>query len=182
VNVQETFDCPLGCVHPSHSTTEYSLWDSIDPSIRVTYHPAIHKSSQTGGFAFFADFNKTKSQSHIQPITVHNSKPVAVSGVHILDQVPVSEDERINVSLVSPALIVPGSEEARLGSIKRIAQSVKVQKGVSAQWHGEQGDDDPALGKDGRVKWVCELAAQEKLTLSLEYEVSAPAGVTLLGI
>lgn len=157
-------------------------WDSIDPSVRVTYHPAIHKASQTGGFSFFADFNKTKSQSHIQRITIHNSKPVKVSGVHIFDQVPVSEDERIKVSLVSPALTVPGSEEATLGGIKKIAQLVKAQNGVSAQWHGEHGDEDPALGKNGSIKWVCELAPQEKLTLSLEYEVSAPAGVTLVGI
>ena len=157
-------------------------WNSIDPSIRVTYHPAIHKASQSGGFAFFADFNKTKSQSHIQRITIHNSKPVAISGVHIFDQAPVSEDERIKVSLVSPSLVVPGSEEATLGGIKKIAQLVKVQKGVSAQWHGEHGDEDPALGKDGRFKWVCELAPQEKLTLSLGYDVSAPAGVTLVGI
>jgi Domain of unknown function (DUF4139) len=157
-------------------------WDSIDPSIRVTYHPAIHKASQTGGFAFFTDFNKTKSQSHIQRITIHNSKPVAISGVHIFDQVPVSEDERIKVLPVSPALVIPGSEEATLGGIKKIAQLVMVQKGVNAQWHGEHGDEDPVLGRDGRVKWVCELAPQEKLTLSLEYEVSAPAGITLVGI
>ena len=161
------------CTHP---------WNSVDPSIRVTYHPAIHKASQTGGFAFFADFNKTKSQSHIQRITLHNSKPVAVSRVHIFDQVPVSEDERIKVSLVSPTLLMPGSEEATLGGIKKMAQQVKVQKGVNAQWHGEHGDEDSAIGKDGKVKWDCELAAQEKLTLSLEYEVSAPAGVTLVGI
>ena len=157
-------------------------WNSIDSSIRVTYHPAIHKASQTGGFAFFTDFNKTKSQSHIQRVTIYNSKPVAVSRVHIFDQVPVSEDERIKVSVVSPALVVPGSEEATLGGIKKLAQLVRVQKGVSAQWHGEHGDEDPALGKDGKVKWVCELATQEKLTLSLEYDVSAPAGVTLVGI
>jgi len=100
--------------------------NSINPSIRVTYHPKIQKASQTGGFAFFADFNKTKSQSHIQRITVHNSKPVAISGVHIFDQIPVSEDERIKVSLVSPDLTVPGSEEATLGGFKRVAQSVKV--------------------------------------------------------
>ena len=157
-------------------------WNSIDPSIRVTYHPKIQKASQTGGFAFFADFNKTKSQSHIQRITVHNSKPVAISGVHIFDQIPVSEDDRIKVSLVSPDLTVPGSEEATLGGFKRIAQSVKVQKGVSAQWHGEHEGEDLSLGKDGKVKWVCELSPQEKLILSLEYEVSAPAGVTLVGI
>jgi len=59
---------------------------------------------------------------------------------------------------------------------------VKVQKGASAQWHGEHGDEDPALGKNGSLKWACELAPQEKLTLTLEYEVSAPAGVTLVGI
>ena len=107
---------------------------------------------------------------------------MAVSRVHIFDQVPVSEDERIKVSVVSPALMVPGSEEATLGGVKKLAQPVKVQRGVSAQWHREHGDEDPALGKDGRVKWVCELATQEKLTLSLEYDVSAPAGVTLVGI
>ena len=157
-------------------------WDSIDPSIRVTYHPAIHKASQTGGFSFFANFNKTKGTSHIQRITIHNSKPVPVNGIYIFDQVPVSEDERIKVSLVSPALTVPGSEEATLGGSTKVAQSVRVQGGVLAQWHGEHGAEDPTLGKNGKVKWACELAAQEKLTLSLEYEVSSPSGVTLVGI
>jgi Domain of unknown function (DUF4139) len=167
---------PLSVIILANTTTR------IDPSIRVTYHPVIHKASQSGGFGFFSDYNKTKSQSYIQRITVHNSKPVPISGMHVYDQVPVSEDERIKVALVSPALTAPGTEEGTSGGNKQIAQVVKVHSGVNAQWHSDNREEDPALGKDGKIKWTCDLAPQEKVTLSLEYEVSAPAGVTFVGI
>ena len=156
----------------------------IDSSVRIAYHPVIHKASQTGSLDFFTGFkgfNKTKIQTYIQRITIYNSKLVPISRVHVYDQVPVSEDERIKVALVCPALTAPAAE-GTVGSLEKVAQVVKVQNGVNAQWHSDGGEEDPALGKDGNIKWTCELAPQEKVTLSLEYEVSAPAGVTLAGI
>jgi len=169
-------------VHPFTLLIWVDAVARIDSSVRIAYHPVIHKASRIGDFNFSSDFNKTKIQTYIQRITIYNSKLVSISRMHVYDQVPVSEDERIKVALVCPALTAPAAEEGAVGNLKEIAQVVKVQNGVNAQWHSGGGEGDPALGKDGKIKWTCELAPQEKVTLSLEYTVSAPAGVTLAGI
>ncbi|KAF5374163.1 hypothetical protein D9615_008847 [Tricholomella constricta] len=82
VSPDESFDCPLG----------------LDPSIRVTYLPRIKKLSQSGFY--------TKTATHVftQHITVFNTKPTPAEGVRIVEQVPVSEDAQIHVTLVTPAL------------------------------------------------------------------------------
>ncbi|KAK1218565.1 hypothetical protein PQX77_018743 [Marasmius sp. AFHP31] len=60
-----------------------------------------------------------------------------------------------------------------------VGPSVKVSNGVVAVWDGA---DDPdvdmdALGKDGKIGWLCEVQAQEKLNLTLQWEVSSKVRV-----
>ena len=56
--------------------------------------------------------------------------------------------------------------------------------GVVAQWYGadEEGVDMEALGKDGKLNWVCAVPAQEKIGLVLQWGVVAPVKTTILGL
>ena len=149
---------------------------SVDPSIQVIYYPRSEKVSQSGIY--------TKSTEHVfsQQVTISNTKTLTIENLKIIDQVPVSEE--IAVKLVSPALGVLGvpGEGFGWGNISRSKSSnisissstaneggtkvplpVSVASGgVVAQWYGadEEGVDVEALGKDGKLNWVCAVPAQ----------------------
>jgi len=157
VSPEESFDCPLG----------------VDPSIRVTYHPRSKKVSQSGFY--------TKTANHVfsQRITISNTKTHPIENLKIIDQAPVSEDSDITVNLVSPALKLPGEWVEPKGF-----PPLKVAPGVVAQWHGadEEGVQVEALGRDGKLDWVCAVPAQEKIGLVLQWEVMAPVKTTIMGL
>ncbi|RDB15217.1 Protein F37C4.5 [Hypsizygus marmoreus] len=159
VSPQESFECPLG----------------LDPSIRVTYHPRVQKVSHSGFYS------KNSNQVFSQRITVFNTKSTAVKDFKVVDQMPVSENSLITVKLLSPALSIPENPitTSSNGSERKPLSPVKVADGVVAQWEGadEPGFDLEALGKDGKLSWVCSIPAQGKVNLLLSWEVSAPARV-----
>ncbi|KAJ2927871.1 hypothetical protein H1R20_g9233, partial [Candolleomyces eurysporus] len=170
VSPEETFDCPLG----------------LDPSIRVTYHPLAKKLSQSGFMS------RTRHYVFSQRITIHNTKSLAIDNLTIVDQIPVSEESSITVKLLSPPLSLPdlsaaGTASSNSSSLKdtkenklgvRVPSPIKVSHGVVAQWDGvdDVNSDDGVenLGKDGKLNWVCSLPSQGKITLTLQWEVSAP--------
>ncbi|KAK7037567.1 hypothetical protein VNI00_011059 [Paramarasmius palmivorus] len=88
VSPGERFDCALG----------------LDPSIRVTYHPRTTKKASKSAFVFG---QKTVTLAYSQRITVQNTKPSTAENIKVIDQVPVSQDERIGVRLISPGLTIP---------------------------------------------------------------------------
>ena len=118
-----------------------------------------------------------------QRITIANTKTVPIENLKIIDQIPVSEDPRISVKLVNPALGVPGTATSTSSSAnwgeRKVLPPVSVASGVVAQWHGadEGGVEVETLGRDGKLNWVCAVPAQEQIGLVLEWEVVAPQTV-----
>ncbi|KAK0188984.1 hypothetical protein F5146DRAFT_1057481 [Armillaria mellea] len=165
VSPQESFDCPLG----------------LDPSLRITYHPQSKKVSQSGFYT------KSSNYIYVQRISVHNTKATTtVENLKILDQIPVSEDEQINVKLVSPALSLPDGSSIRTvkTNASRAIPHVQVSEGVVARWEGsdESGIDVDALGKDGKINWLCTVPPQGKLSLVMQWEVSTPVRAHVTGL
>ena len=175
-----------------HSIQCFNLL-SVDPSIRVTYHPRSKKVSQSGFY--------TKNTTYVfsQRITISNTKILPIENLKVIDQVPVSEDSDICVKLVSPALGVPGegssgsgrtigigstSEKGSTGGELKTLPPLKVSPGVNAQWHDadDMRVEVEALGKDGKLNWVCAVPAQEKIGLVLQWEVTAPAKTPIIGL
>ena len=91
------------------------------------------------------------------------------------------------MKLLNPALGVPGEgiggTISSSGEVKAVPP-VKVASGVVAQWHGadEAGAEVKALGSDGKLDWVCGVPAQEKISLLLHWEVTAPAKTFIMGL
>ncbi|KAF9473010.1 hypothetical protein BDN70DRAFT_886320 [Pholiota conissans] len=186
VSPEETFDCPLG----------------LDPSISVTYHPREKKATQTGFV------KKSSSTTYIQRITLLNAKSTPIANLKVVDSIPVSQDERIEIKLISPSLPVPtvdlpvrkdsmsaedgdsgSSLKAKIGSnktqkIMRVLLPSKNANGVVAQWDGigDPDVDQQTVGKNGRVSWIVTMAPQEKVTLALKYEISFPEKATVFGL
>ncbi|PYI00870.1 hypothetical protein BO78DRAFT_401758 [Aspergillus sclerotiicarbonarius CBS 121057] len=128
----------------------FTLSLGVDPSIQVTYgKPTVRPV--TGGF-----FNKEDAAVFRRTCLVKNTRSNAVD-VTVMDQVPVSEDERFRMQIMEPkGLNVPGDEVA-----------LPLEK---------QGKGSAKLGLNGEVKWVMKLEPGKEVRLVLEYEARVPVG------
>ena len=130
------------------------------------------KMSSESGF-----YNKSRTQSFSQRISIQNTKTIAVEGVKVTDHIPVSQDANIVVNLISPALILPVTGR---GTPPR----VQVSEGIIAQWNGS---DDPngdfsALGRNGRIDWLCAIPAFGTVNLLLQWEVTTTQKAEIYGL
>ncbi|KAJ2920688.1 hypothetical protein H1R20_g16407, partial [Candolleomyces eurysporus] len=187
VSPQESFTCALGYVVSKKSISypifisDYQM-NSLDPSIRITYDPRAKKASQSG------IISKTSSTVFTQRISVHNTKSIAVDNLKIVDRIPVSEDSQITVKLISPVLPTNSTSAGSSLNLSAITgtltKRVKLADGVVAQWYGadEEATNAEYLGKDGKVQWLCSLPSQKKVDLTLQWEVSVPKEVVVVGL
>ncbi|KAF8335550.1 hypothetical protein F5887DRAFT_989185 [Amanita rubescens] len=161
VSPGESFDCALG----------------LDPAIRIMYHPLSKKTAKSGFYT------KTSVTSYTQRISVHNTKSITITDLLIMDQIPVSTDEKIVVKLFTPSLPTIQGNGSTKGekSANNAGAKVKVAQGVVAQW-GDGTEDaaavedgETAVGRDGKLSWVCDVSPQGKIGLALQWEVTAPA-------
>ena len=189
----------LGEYHAMQTITPSDLFNSIDPTIRVTYHPRIKRATQSGFY------NKSFIQSYTQRITVHNAKSSAsgIDGetlkIKVIDQAPISEDSTITVKLVQPPLVLPSADgkatvstSSGVGGEARLPVPVKISSGVTASWDGadevslgsvgQNEVDIDSLGRDGRFCWICAMQPQAKVNVNLQYEISAPMKTNIVGL
>ncbi len=171
VSPNEFFNCSLG----------------VDPAVRVTYHPCRKTVSHQGGGLISR--TRTEISTFSQRISIKNTRPGPLEYLIVQDQVPVSEDERIKVKVLSP------NEEA-LGLMNRGdsansknwstgptagAAVAHISPGVTARWTQKDTEDDPLSEGhgpkgDGVLEWIC-TKMKDHLDLELVYEVSSPAGL-----
>uniref|UniRef100_A0A8H7Y1K3 Mucoidy inhibitor A n=1 Tax=Psilocybe cubensis TaxID=181762 RepID=A0A8H7Y1K3_PSICU len=163
---QEEFECLLG----------------LDSSIRVTYHSREKKSGKTGFYS------KSSNQLFTQRISIFNSRTIPVQNLRVIDHVPVSEDERIEVKLLNPNLILPSTSSTNTLSLKNadtfVAKSVKVADNVLAQWDSaDEPDKDPnSIGKDGKINWIVSIPPQKTVSIILQFDVNYPESLVVTGI
>ena len=141
----------------------FSLSLGIDPDLRVTYpRPEVRRS--TTGF-----LSKEDGAVYARTITLVNTRSTGGSAtIYVLDQVPVSEDEKLRVDVLAP---------------RGISASGPVSTGVPTREGPENKDWGKAVAsmkKGGEVGWEVTLKAGKGVRLGLEYEVAAPAGDKVL--
>jgi hypothetical protein len=169
------------CLVQFYISLNIAIIFSLDPSIRVTYHPRTKSVAQRRA-GLLSGYSSTTTFAFSQRITVHNTKtiPLNQEQLRVIEQVPVSTDERIVIKLLNPPLVSPGGGESNSVSDSLVAEPVTVGEGVIAQWEGaddlEAAGDPNKLGKDGKFYWLCAVPAMGKVDLNLEWEVSVPAG------
>jgi hypothetical protein len=151
----------------------------LDSSIRVTYHPRELKSSVAGFY------QKKSTQSFTQRLTVLNTKYSAIENLRVIEHIPVSEDELIEVKLHNPPLTMPstGTQSGSSASLMNKVQE-KGARNVTALWDGvdEEGVDQAALGKDGKFNWLVSIPPQKSVSLVAQFEVNYPEGTAIQGL
>jgi hypothetical protein len=134
----------------------------VDPAIKVAYPKPDVTRSTTGVFS------KGENSVYTRSVTLVNTRAAAGKPVTItvLDQVPVSEDEKLRVEVLHP----PGLSST-LTSGKPVATGVPG-KDTDKDW----GKATAVLKKAGEVSWDVVLNAGKSVKLLLQYEVAFPTG------
>ncbi|KJA24213.1 hypothetical protein HYPSUDRAFT_38990 [Hypholoma sublateritium FD-334 SS-4] len=176
-NPREIFTCALG----------------LDSFLRVKYQRTLENTTVEGLFKRYT--NKTYSHQ----ITILNTKTMPIENLHVVDNIPVSQDERIHVNLLIPELSQPSAES--VSSLENVFKSgndhisspeeasghgaqptEKVQVKVYWDSEGDPNIDPNTMGKNGRLNWKVALKPQETVTLTLKYEISHPESLVVEGL
>lgn len=134
----------------------------VDPAIKVAYPKPDIKRSTTGVFTKGDNSVYTRTITLVNTRASQGQKAVEIT---VLDQVPVSEDEKLRVEVLHPRAMAVGGN------------------GVATGLPGKEGKEElnwgravASLKKGGEVNWDVTLGAGKSVKLVLEYEMSLPTG------
>ena len=143
----------------------FTLSLGIDPAIKVAYPKPDVKRSTTGVFT------KGDSSVYTRTITIVNSRAAAGTkpvNITVLDQVPVSEDEKLRIDVSYPRGLTVGGQGVATGIVGKEGSAT----GGATDW----GKAVAVLKKAGEVSWDVQLVAGRSVKLMLQYDVMCPSG------
>ncbi|MCJ1353157.1 MAG: hypothetical protein MMC33_003142 [Icmadophila ericetorum] len=158
----------------------------VDPAIHVSYaRPGVRKNIGSGLF------NKEDSWVYTRSCTFTNSKTTSASPAYIMviDQVPVSEDERLKVDILAPKGLSNEGDKVRAGEAVAAARLDSGSSSTRASTYSldsVRGKDTSSkketwgravatIKKAGEVGWEVWLEPGKSVRLVLEYETRFPA-------
>jgi hypothetical protein len=148
----------------------FSLSLGVDPGIQVTYaKPTVRRA--TSGF-----FNKEDCAIFTRICRITNTKTTPVS-IAVLDQVPVSEDERLRVGILEPKGLNKEGDQVNVGPEVSTITTTTTARGDKSWGKGTVG-----MGKGGNVTWQLTLEKGKAVKLTLEYEARIPSGQKIVGL
>ncbi|KAG5963517.1 hypothetical protein E4U58_003535 [Claviceps cyperi] len=149
---------------------------------RFTYpRPVIQRARTSAGL-----FSKENSAVFTRCIPLHNTRAAAATtttttatstataiatatikatSVIVLHQVPLSQDEKLRVDILTPLGLSVGGAEVRTGT-------AGLEAGENTDW----GSARASLRRDGELLWDVSLNAGKTVRLILEYGVAFPNG------
>ncbi|KAK3985981.1 hypothetical protein QBC44DRAFT_403340, partial [Cladorrhinum sp. PSN332] len=132
----------------------------VDPGIKVAYPKPDVRRSTTGVFT------KGENSVYTRSITLVNTRAAAGKAVDItvLDQIPVSEDEKLRVDVSFPRGLLTGTA------------TTTGMPGKDGADNKDWGRAIAQLRKGGEVGFEVSLNAGKSVKLVLEYELSLPTG------
>jgi len=134
----------------------------VDPGIHLSYpKPNIHRSTQ-GLF--------TKESAHVfsRSIFITNTKPMPVE-ILVLDQVPVSQEERLRIDILQPRGLSKEGDAVKTG--------IPANEGKNA-W----GKAVATLKKSGEVSWVANIERGQACILKFDYEAKLPSNESVITV
>ncbi|KAL8690474.1 MAG: hypothetical protein Q9218_004083 [Villophora microphyllina] len=140
-----------------------SLSLGIDIGISVTYADPLIKRSETGLWS------KERYGVYTRTCTVTNTKPDRVIEGQIIDQLPVSEDERLRIEVLQPA------------GLSREGKTVAAGAAFAGKENEKWGNAKATSKKDGEVCWDMKIEPGKGAMFVLEYEARFPITDTVVG-
>lgn len=144
----------------------FSLSLGVDPAVQVIYPAPTVRRAQSGMF------QKEGTAIYSRSCTVTNTKPhTAVQGV-LLDQIPVSEDEKLKVEIVVPRGLKPGGDSVGCGAGLDKSGREEARVSGAAAW----GMATAGCKRGGEVCWDFRIEAGRRARFELEYDARFPSG------
>ena len=182
---------------PRCSTGEvFNLNLGTDPAINVVYSKPVVRRSQTGVFS------KEGSSVFTRSVLITNTKSKDPLEGIVLDQIPVSEDEKLRVDILQPKGLRNEGDQV-LGGAAVTVEVVSHGTAV-AQNNNKSNRDSPAssssydarsLGKEekwgravatlkkgGEIRWNVKLNPGQSVRLVTEYETKFPSSERIVGL
>ncbi|GME27626.1 putative mucoidy inhibitor-like protein [Neofusicoccum parvum] len=128
----------------------------VDPAIHIAYAPPSLSRSTQGLI------NRENAELYSRSICITNTRAAPVS-VTVLDQVPISEQERLRVDIWEPRGLVKGGGKVKAG-----------QAAAGKEGAGKWGEATAELKDGAEVEWTVQLEKGKSCTLPLEWEVRLP--------
>lgn len=121
---------------------------------------------------------------------ITNTKHTGPVELTVLDQVPVSEDDRLKIDIVNPRGLKIGGDGVKTGQSLNNTQAVSTTGSVRTSSHGVDGSAGAGkwgsavatTKKGGEVSWHVKLNPGQGVKLLLEYETSFPSGENVVGV
>ncbi|ORY13689.1 hypothetical protein BCR34DRAFT_480486 [Clohesyomyces aquaticus] len=152
VSPGQVFDLPLG----------------VDPAIHINYpKPSVHRSTQ--GIIF----NKESAQVFTRSIWLNNTKSQPVE-LLVLDQIPVSEDERLRIVITAPKGLSKEGDKVAAGVSAKEGASGNMEAKASSSSNSAWGNAVAKMKKNGEINWTVNLEKGQGCLLKLDYEARLP--------
>jgi len=170
----------------------FTLNLGVDPGVTVGYaRPSVQRSSS-------GLFTKEDCEVFTRVATITNTKPNAVVELTLLEQVPVSEDERLKIEIITPRGLRIGGEAVAAGvpkegdkakeaggtigkgSVAAARASVYADEGVRRD--GRWGSAVASAKKGGEISYTVKINPGRGCKIILEYEATYPGGETVVAV
>ena len=155
----------------------------VDPALNVVYSKPLVRRSQSGVF------QKDGSRIYTRSCTLTNTKNNTVVEATVLDQIPVSEDDKLKVEVLTPqglrkegdVAVKAGVGQVNEGTGKKGSTYAEGSGGERAE-KGKWGKATAKMKKEGEIEWDVKLNLGQGVKLELEYEARFPGGEGIVGV
>ncbi|KAI4179384.1 MAG: hypothetical protein LQ348_005406 [Seirophora lacunosa] len=153
----------------------------VDPTLHVVYGKPTVRRSQTGVF------QKEGSRIYTRSCTLTNTKNNAVVDATVLDQVPMSQDEKLKVEVLIPRGLRREEDQAVKAGLGQVNEGTGKKGSTYAEQEGGEGKvkwgkATAKMKKEGEVEWDVKLNPGQGVKLELEYEARFPGGEGIVGV
>ncbi|OBT62517.1 hypothetical protein VE03_07976 [Pseudogymnoascus sp. 23342-1-I1] len=165
----------------------FTLNLGVDPAVTVGYsRPSVQRSSS-------GLFTKENCEVFTRVATLTNTKSNSVVELTLLEQVPISEEERLRIEILTPKGLRIGGETVFAGvpkdgdkpreSISSLAAGKSAAGAVRASVYGKDSKWGSAVAtakKGGEINFNVKINPGRGCKLILEYEATYPGGETVI--
>ncbi|KAL8920120.1 MAG: hypothetical protein Q9208_006473 [Pyrenodesmia sp. 3 TL-2023] len=158
----------------------------VDPALNVVYGKPSVRRSQSGVF------QKEGSRVYTRSCTLTNTKNNTVVEATVLDQVPVSDDEKLRLDVLVPRGLRKDDDQvvvkAGVGQInegtgkKGSTYAENSSTGGAGEEKVKWGKASAKMKKEGEIEWDVKLNPGQGVKLELEYEARFPGGENIIGV
>ena len=154
----------------------FTLNLGIDPAVTIVYaKPTVRRGTIGSGLSVFGG-NKENTEVFTRATTISNTKSTGSAlDLTLLEQIPVSEDERLKIHITEPKGLVVGGAKQWAGQPKEDAGS---KDGGTGDW----GSATAVAKKGGEVSYSVKINPGKGCKISLEYEVLYPGGERVVSV